>query len=288
MESDFNNIESENSIDNENNVNFVFYHEPSEEEINRILNSPEVSDSPMADEDTAGGGVDTKTQTAAGSKSDTVTSTSMESGSTTETNTVAESEPATSSQTAAEDGLFTENGPIPVNFKVDTSDFDNTEEEKRWMFMENVRLVHERQEIDVEKERLEREKRDFMRLRRRKENELATKEKHLARQKDLFDKQWGVVEKELHRIAKDRDRISKERAYIEREKEILRIEQSKSSNYTVSNGAFFVGVNSEASLKRRYRELIKIYHPDSGNGDEATLLYINKEYENVKRRFGLS
>ena len=110
------------------------------------------------------------------------------------------------------------------------------------------------------------------------------KEKQLLRQKDLFDKQWGVVEKELKRIASDKDRIAREKAYIEREKQALRIEQNR--GYVVKNGAFFVGVNSEASLKRRYRELMKIYHPDSGNGDEATLLFINKEYENIKKNFG--
>ena len=120
-------------------------------------------------------------------------------------------------------------------------------------------------------------------LKKSKESELLLKEKQLNRQKDLFDKQWGVVEKELHRIAADKERITREKAYIEREKTALRIEQKK--NHVVKNGAFFVGVNSEVSLKRRYRELMKIYHPDSGNGDEATLQYINKEYENIRKNF---
>lgn len=164
---------------------------------------------------------------------------------------------------------------------LDSTKDDDIEKEKHWMFMENVRLMHERQDIIEERNKLEKEKKEFERLKKAKESELLIKEKQLRRQKDLFDKQWGVVEKELHRIAADKDRISREKAYIDREKAQLKIEQNKS--HVVKNGAFFVGVTSEASLKRRYRELMKIYHPDSGNGDEATLLYINKEYESLKK-----
>lgn len=160
------------------------------------------------------------------------------------------------------------------------------EMEKHWMFMENVRLSHERQEIEEEWNKLKKDKKEFERLKKAKENELAIKEKQLVRQKELFDKQWGVIEKELHRIAADKDRIAREKSYIEREKANLKAEQNKANaTRVVTNGAFFVGVNSESSLKKRYRELIKIYHPDSGNGDEATLLLINKEFERLKRNF---
>lgn len=157
------------------------------------------------------------------------------------------------------------------------------DQSKHWMFMENVRLVHERQELDDERQKFEREKREFERIKRIKEDEFRVKEDQLERKKNLFDKQWSVVEKELHRIASDKERIKKEKAYIEREKAELRTVKKKS--HEVTNGAFFVGVNSENSLKRRYRELMKIYHPDSGNGDEATMRFINKEYESLKNIF---
>jgi curved DNA-binding protein CbpA len=178
-----------------------------------------------------------------------------------------------------------EQGSNQVNFVFDGDSEEGTDNDKHWMFMENVRLIHERQEIEEEREKLEKDKKDFERLKKAKENELLIKEKQLLRQKELFDKQWGIVEKELHRISHDKERISKEKAYIERQKAELRSEQNK--NHTVKNGAFFVGVNSEASLKKRYRELLKIYHPDSGNGDEATLLFINKEFESLKKHFSM-
>ena len=50
-----------------------------------------------------------------------------------------------------------------------------------------------------------------------------------------------------------------------------------------------LGVSDKASkdeCKKAYRRLCAKYHPDNG-GDADTLLAINKEYETVKKRFGL-
>lgn len=36
-------------------------------------------------------------------------------------------------------------------------------------------------------------------------------------------------------------------------------------------------------LKKRYKDLIKIYHPDNVAGDTRTVQEINKEYEKMKQ-----
>ena len=48
---------------------------------------------------------------------------------------------------------------------------------------------------------------------------------------------------------------------------------------------FFKGVNSPLGLKKRYKDLIKIFHPDNLFGDHDTILKINKEYEMMKKKF---
>jgi DnaJ-class molecular chaperone len=48
---------------------------------------------------------------------------------------------------------------------------------------------------------------------------------------------------------------------------------------------FFKGVTDSASLKKRYKEITKIYHPDNMNGDEELVKAINQEYEAQKRYF---
>lgn len=51
----------------------------------------------------------------------------------------------------------------------------------------------------------------------------------------------------------------------------------------VRGDMFFIGVESEQSLKKRYRDLIKIYHPDNPTGDTGTILEINREYDRLQK-----
>lgn len=161
-----------------------------------------------------------------------------------------------------------------VNFIYDLDDVENADEMKHFLFLESVRVRQEKQELADEKRRME--------LERRK----------LVREKELFEKQWKIVEKELRRIATDRDNIARDKAYIEREKANLkRLQQQQrmqASNVAVKTGTFFAGISGTAGLRKRYRDLLKVYHPDNGNGDSATLLAINKEYETVKKQFGIN
>ena len=120
----------------------------------------------------------------------------------------------------------------------------------------------------------------------RGKREIELKEKKLSREKDLFEKQWKIVERELVRMAKDRDKMAKERAYIQRERdELKKMRQASSGEMGIKSGTFFMGVSSLGGLKKRYRDLMKIYHPDNENGDETTVLHINKEYEKLKLKF---
>ena len=41
---------------------------------------------------------------------------------------------------------------------------------------------------------------------------------------------------------------------------------------------FFKGVVDRESVKKRYKALLKIYHPDNMNGDNDLVLAINEEY----------
>ena len=45
---------------------------------------------------------------------------------------------------------------------------------------------------------------------------------------------------------------------------------------------FFRGVTHPLALKKRYKDLIKIYHPDNSCGDKWILQQINTEYDRLK------
>ena len=139
-----------------------------------------------------------------------------------------------------------------VNFVYDLGGEENPDELKHFLFLESVRLSQEKQELAEERKRIEFER------------------KKLAREKDLFDKQWKIVEREKANL-----------------KRMQQQQRSAAANVTVRTGTYFAGVTGTAGLRKRYRDLLKIYHPDNGNGDSATLLAINKEYESVKKQFGI-
>ena len=44
--------------------------------------------------------------------------------------------------------------------------------------------------------------------------------------------------------------------------------------------------SDEISLKKRYKDLIKIYHPDNLAGDTGTIQEINREYDKLKEKLG--
>ena len=167
-----------------------------------------------------------------------------------------------------------------VNFVYDIDD-DPQNEIKHWLFLENVRLQQERQELLEERQQLVKEKNSFERDKKSYQSALDLQEKKLLKQKELFEKQWQIMENELRRMAKDK-------AAMEREKENLRKlqNQAKTAVHT-GDSRFFAGISGPAGLKKRYRELLKIYHPDNEGGDDATVLLINQEYKSLKRKYGI-
>lgn len=57
----------------------------------------------------------------------------------------------------------------------------------------------------------------------------------------------------------------------------------KSENMNAST--YFAGVNDMKSLKKRYRDLLKIYHPDNQNGDSSVSKQIQEEYESLSKKY---
>lgn len=149
------------------------------------------------------------------------------------------------------------------------------EEVKKWFFQENMRLERlaadledERKLLDIQKNLMEKQQRKNQILKAQLEN-----------QKKLFDQQWSILERETRQLAIDRDAFK-------RDKERFRDEVARETRRTVHVSAdaqvFFKGVSDEESLKKRYRELMKIFHPDNQNGDNGTILAIKTEYDKLR------
>lgn len=132
---------------------------------------------------------------------------------------------------------------------------------KHWLFEENVRISTERKEINDMQERLKRES-------------------------QFFDKRLQILQEGFQKLDIDRKKLEKEKRRFRMEKEYY--EEDRVS-FGRGRGALvqqlFCGVSNQLTLKKRYKDLIKIYHPDNLAGNHDMVLLINEEYEQLKAQF---
>ena len=94
--------------------------------------------------------------------------------------------------------------------------------------------------------------------------------------------QNGFLQLDLDRKKFERDK----KAYESRKANDTSESSFSGSNYYYKGPTpdFFKGVNNILGLKKRYRDLLKIYHPDNMCGDRETVVEITRQYEALKNK----
>lgn len=130
------------------------------------------------------------------------------------------------------------------------------------------------------KSELERQFRDLERQKEAFNYEMEIRQRTFESQSKLFDMKWNLLEEETRRLAEENKKAEKRRAFFER----VNSYQNNDNSYDniVHGEMFFKGVASPQALKKRYKDLIKIYHPDSEYGDHQTVQEINREYDTLR------
>ena len=99
----------------------------------------------------------------------------------------------------------------------------------------------------------------------------------------FFEKKMEILQNGFKQLDLDRRRLDKEWARLTAEKDLLDEHLLYSGHSEVS--AFFQGVRNPLALKKRYKDLIKIFHPDNVAGDKDVIQRINIEYERLKEHY---
>lgn len=166
---------------------------------------------------------------------------------------------------------------------------DDIKKMKTWMFQEQVRIQAKSDEL----QELSRELQDLKRKLEREKNALEVREKMIKKRFDdnevFIAKKQKIIEDAYQQLALDRKALECERLNFEHERSKYR-RQKMSAPKPVQAGAydstsFFRGVDNDMALRKRYKELLKIFHPDNKCGDTKTLLLIQTEYESLKSRY---
>ena len=111
-----------------------------------------------------------------------------------------------------------------------------------------------------------------------------TKRKRLKEENRFFEKKMEILQNGFRELEEDRRQFEREKLRFETERKVQRENFEYTGNVTRAQ-VFFRGVTNQLALKKRYKDLMKIFHPDNLCGDNETVLAISKEYEKLRKEY---
>ena len=157
---------------------------------------------------------------------------------------------------------------------------------KLWLFHENMRIRSEQDELDEQRRLIDREK-DTVRAQIKSEHKrLDYRKKQCAVEENLIQEKWQALKRGFDELDEDRRALKRLEKNIMDERRRLESDLRRSTSSMSQVTVFFKGVNDSLSLKKRYRDLLKIFHPDNVAGDSETVLTITEEYDSLKEQLG--
>lgn len=163
-------------------------------------------------------------------------------------------------------------------------DEQEMKELKTWLFKENIRMNMLRDELEETQERLKEEEKQFREEVQRVEHRMDIDRKRLEQEDRFFDQKMKILQSGFEQLDEDRRRFQKEKDKFHARKEVYD-ENPVFFQHSGTTEMLFRGVNSFLALKKRYKDLIKVFHPDNVAGDHEMVQLINREYEELKKAY---
>ena len=171
---------------------------------------------------------------------------------------------------------------------IDAMDPEELKKLKKFLFEERIRIMQEQEKHKEVYNKFIKERLTFQEEMKTLNRKVLMERKRLKEESTFFDKKLQILQNGFLQLDLDRKKLERERRQFE--------EQKKSANGNASSSGggyykgpapdFFKGVTNILGLKKRYRDLLKIFHPDNLCGDSDTVLEINKQYDIMRKRMG--
>lgn len=180
--------------------------------------------------------------------------------------------------------------------KIMNADYDELKEMKLWLFKESIRIKQEKAELSETKADLEDARSAFEHDKavmeaenRRYETHLSIKNKQLRTQEELLNKKLETVKRGFDNLDIDRRALNaREMELRMKEAEIEdRLNNSYSPECSELEDVLFRGADNMLLLKKRYKDLMKMYHPDCLGGDNQMVQAINRAYDRQLKEYDL-
>ena len=157
---------------------------------------------------------------------------------------------------------------------------------KRFLFEERIRILQEQEKQKEVYNKFIKERLTFQEEMKALNRKVLLERKRLKDESAFFDKKLQILQNGFLQLDMDRKKFEREKRQFEEQKKATSYSSSTSSYYKGTVPDFFKGVNNILGAKKRYRDLLKIFHPDNLCGDNDTVLEINKQYEAMRKRMG--
>lgn len=115
----------------------------------------------------------------------------------------------------------------------------------------------------------------------RESSRLLSERSRLKQEESFFDQKMEILKGGFAQLEAERRELEKNRLMLEAEKKVYKDSVKQNREVDLAE-VLFQGVKSPLALKKRYRDLIKIFHPDNIAGDHEMVLRINKIYEELR------
>lgn len=160
---------------------------------------------------------------------------------------------------------------------------DELQELKAWLFRENIRLATAAAELEARQSKFTEEKERFQEEMKVLNRKMTNEQRRIKKDHQLVAEKLEIIKDGFQKLDMDRRRLDKEWARLTAEKEFM--EEHGLYDGLPEVSVFYRGVKNPLTLKKRYKDLTKIFHPDNLAGDTEIIQRINREYESLKREF---
>ena len=155
---------------------------------------------------------------------------------------------------------------------------------KLWLFSENIRIQGEQKKLLETENRLLKERMQFQEEMKILNQKVTAARQRLKQEEQFFEKKMEILKDGFSNLEADRRAFDREKEAFRRkirDRDTLAEENSRGRSLEIR--AFFAGVKNQLALKKRYKDLLKIYHPDNLAGDKEIMQHISRAYEDLKR-----
>lgn len=161
---------------------------------------------------------------------------------------------------------------------------EELKEAKLWLFQEYMRLEQERKDLNDTMDKFRKERTSFQEEMNALNHRSVMERKRLREENLFFDKKMAILQEGFRQLETDRKNLERERISLEKERELM--SHGRALDFYGDNplmDLLFRNATNPLALRKRYKDLVKIFHPDNVAGDEELVQMINREFARRRR-----